>query len=421
MILGGTQALFKGVGAESPADLPVRIPALTTPDQLAAFWQEAWPGGAAADKLEAAMLRGVFAVVPGGANLLPEDTVRRMDAAAANRYVGTGIQIRLDQKEKLPQIVNPFRTGPAYRTGAKPGDLILQVDGRDMHGVALGQAVKWIAGEKGTPVTFVVRQPGAKETRTLRMIRGVVPFDTVYGYRRKGKEGWAYRIDPAAPIAYVRVSSLTSSILHELRQAEQQLRSEGARALVLDLRFSQDQGDMHPAELVAGGLLDGGVMWRVRDARNRVKECRAGRECLFRGWPMVVLVNEFIGTGTQAVAAALQDGGRAVLVGEPAKGDGQVVGIVRLPEGKEAVTLRTGRVERTKDRAWPLRPDHAVALTKAQREALVLWWHQLELPEPPPKASDRPPADPQMDRAVELLRAALKTADRAENQTSDRR
>jgi C-terminal peptidase prc len=408
MILGGTRALCKEGGSTPPADLPARAEALRTAEQLAACWQGLWPAGAAAEKLEAAVLRGVFGSVPGGAGLIPEDVVRRMDAVRGNRYVGTGIQIRRDEKEQVPLIVNPFRSGPAYRAGARPGDLILQVDGQDMRGISLQKAVQLIGGEQDTPVTFVVRQPGARETRTLRMIRGVVPFDTVYGYRRDGKGGWTYRVDPAAPVAYVRVSSLTSSALHELRKAEARMRSEGARAVVLDLRLCHAEGDMHPAELVAGALLDGGVMWRVRDVRGRVKECRAGHECLFRGWPMVVLVHQFMhGTPVHAVAAALQDSGRAVLVGEPTWSDGQVTGQVRLPDGKEVLALPTGRVERTTGRAWLLGPDHVVASTRAEMEALGGWAHQADLPEPPPGAKDAPPADPHLDKAVELLRAAL--------------
>jgi C-terminal processing protease CtpA/Prc len=126
-------------------------------------------------------------------------------------------------------------------------------------------------------------------------------------------------------------------------------------------------------------------------------------------------------TAPQAVAAALQDSGRAVLVGEPAGGDGQVTGIVRLPEGKEALVLRTGRVERTTDRGWPLRPDHTVALSRDQFGALAEWMHQKDLTELPPGARDRPPADPQLDKAVELLRAALRAADQPENQPTGRR
>jgi C-terminal peptidase prc len=425
MILAGTQALLKAGGAEPPAGLRDRVKALKTVEEFEAFLRDLWPGagGKPPDQLEAAMLQGLLRRVPGEPNFLAEDYVRQMDQVSANRYVGIGIQIALDEKEQRPKLVTPFRRGPAHRAGARPGDLIHQVDGRDTQGAGLMKVVEWLRGEEGTAVTVVVGQPGAAQTRTLRMTRGVVPIDSVHGYRRQGEDGWRYRVDPAGPVAYVRVNALTSSTLHELRQAERQLRAEGARAVVLDLRFCTG-GALHPAELVAGGLLDGGLMWRVQDARGGVREYRAEREGLFRGWPMAVLVNEFTsGAAPQAVAAALQDNGRAVLVGERARGDGHVTSIVHVPGGQGAIPLYTGRLERAAGaaRGWPLRPDHPVAVTEAQRAAIEKWLREKALSEVPPGDASRPPEDPQLARAVELLRAAIDAEGRRDVRPSERR
>src|SRR5262249_36964251 len=162
----------------------------------------------------------------------------------------------------------------------------------------------------------------------------------------------------------VRIGSITSSTLHELRQAERRLRAEGCRAVVLDLRFSDGGGELHTAGLVAGSLLDRKLLWRVRDARGGVKETRSGGEGLFRGWPMAVLVNAQIpGTAAQAMAAALQDAGRALVVGERTSTEGYVNTLLPLSEGGFSLTLRTGRLERAgKGRGWPVEPDHAVPL-----------------------------------------------------------
>jgi carboxyl-terminal processing protease len=292
-----------------------------------------------------------------------------------------------------------------------------------MHELPLSEAVKALAGDKGTKVTVVVRQPGATETRTLKMTRDVIPFTHVYGYH-PGPEGtWHYRITPSSPVGYVRLQALSISALHELRQAERQLQAEGVRAIVLDLRFNG--GGLLPyATQVADGLLDGGLLWRVRDRQAPAKEYRADRDCLFRDMPLVVLVNEHTAGGAVLVAAALQDNNRAIVVGEPTLPGGAVKSRVPLPGSPDMLVLTTAVVERGKtartpvaegdeDRAgmsfWIVRPDHAVALGAKQRDALLEWLHQKDLLDPP--ADAKAPDDPQLARAVELLEAALKKSE----------
>src|SRR5262249_343368 len=161
----------------------------------------------------------------------------------------------------------------------KPGDLILEVNGKSTEGVSIRDLVDMIRGEEGTPVTFVVRQPGETETRTLKMVRGVVPFENVLGLKRGGAAAWGFRVQPGMPAASVQISSITSSTVHELRRVEQSLQAAGFKALVLDLRQAHGES-IHQAALLADSLLDGGVLWQVRDAKGRVKEYRADRDCL---------------------------------------------------------------------------------------------------------------------------------------------
>src|SRR5262249_11491544 len=156
------------------------------------------------------------------------------------------------------KIVTPIRRGPMHRAGAKPGDLILKVNDLDVRDAGLAKVVSLLQGDEGTRVTVVVRQPGAKETRTLNITRPVIPVDMIVGYGRDG-EGWTYRADESAPIAYVVVKGMTASTLHELRQVERRLKADGFKALVLDLRFLGSGGALAHAIQVTDGLLDGGV------------------------------------------------------------------------------------------------------------------------------------------------------------------
>src|SRR5262249_40948978 len=154
-------------------------------------------------------------------------------------------------------IMVPFRGGPAHKAGARVNDLILSVDGASTEGKTIAQVVEMIRGEEGTEVTFTVRQPKSDEKRDLRMTRGVVPFEHIAGYRPGRKDLWEFRIKPDEAIGYAHVNSITTSIVHELRDLEKQLRKEEIRALILDLRYSVGYRMQH-ALLAADALLDGG-------------------------------------------------------------------------------------------------------------------------------------------------------------------
>ena len=203
----------------------------------------------------------------------------------------------------------------------------------------------------------MVRQPGATEKRTLKVTRGVIPIDTVFGFKRTGEDGWDYIVDKEARIAYVWVKSMNAGTLHELKQIEARLQADGMRALVLDFRFSRGDGHLHDAGLIAGALMDGKLMWTATDSHAPPKEWRAGRDPLFRDWPLAVLVNDIEDGAQGVVLAALQDNKRAVLVGEPTKTDGATRRIFQLPNKDGHITVLTGQLERVdKDRGWPRAP-----------------------------------------------------------------
>jgi carboxyl-terminal processing protease len=427
MLLGGLRALYQAAKTNPPADLQRRASDITRPEQLTALLREAWPRLGAVERPEGVFIAGLCKKVPGRTHVIPPEVHAIQEQTLHNRYIGTGIQIRINKEEDYIQIVTPIRGGPAHKAGARPGDLIVAVDGQDMKGVSITKMVELLRGNEGVPVTMSVRRPGAAEKRDLKIVRGVVPFDNVYGYRRAKDGGWEYRISPDEPVGYVWLSALTSSTLHELRHVERTLQAEGVKALVLDLRGGGGAG-VHQAALVADGLLDGGVMWRVRDGRNEVAEQKADRGCIFRGLPLAVLVSrhatpEADGVGHELLVAALQDNGRAVVVGEATRGDGFVQTPVPLTENQGVLVLRTGAIERpAARRTGPapekesaqdqprggIQPDHRVELTQKQHAAIIEWWQQKGLSELPEGVSDKAPDDPQLARAVEALRAALK-------------
>jgi C-terminal peptidase prc len=415
LIAAAVRGMLKAAGIPAPADLADRAAAVASEEQLRTLVRDVWPadGGEkklAADNLAAFLFESLLSSIPGKPEVRPEKSIKVMEQINNNRYVGIGIKVSTDDAERRPTIT-PLRRGPAHLGGVKAGDLLLEVDGKDTRGVPVGTVVEWARGAEGSKFTIVVKQPGEVESRKLNLTRGVVPFDSVFGYARNG-EDWDYRADPDAGIGYLWLKSISVSTLHELRQAERRLRADGVKALVLDVRHSAGSG-LHHAALVADGLLDGGLMWTVRGRGDVKTEYRADRDCLFRGMPLAVLAGGSDGNALGAVLAALQDNRRATVIGYPAGGDGSVRQLVALPDGMGSVTVLSGRLERAdKSRGWrwPVWPDHEVAMTEEQDHAVLAWMTAKEEPDPPAGAVGKPPEDPQLDRALELLREELKAA-----------
>jgi C-terminal processing protease CtpA/Prc len=230
----------------------------------------------------------------------------------------------------------------------------------------------------------------------------------VFGFKRAGEADWDYVLDKESRIGYVWIRSIKASTLHELRTIDQRLNAAGMQALVVDFRFSRGDGLLQQASLVAGGLIDGGLMWTARGTQEK-KEWHANRDPLFRDMPMAVLINDIEDNAQGAVLAALQDRGRAVLVGEPTKADGAIRRMFELPNKEGMVTVLTGQLERAdKKRAWPVLPDRAVELTKTQRSAIERWLMSKQQPVLPPGTTDIAPEDPQLTAAVTVLRDALR-------------
>ncbi len=412
ILLAGVLLMLRAAEAEVPADLGERVRRVDSAEALATLLREIQPSGSTESnttpKLRDTLLQGMFLRIPGETGLISAEDQRINGQLAGNRYVGVGVQLATNKEEPYAQIVNPFHRGAARKAGARPNDLIVEVDGRDAKGVPLTKIVEWSRGAEGTELTYVVRQPGSDERRTLNMVRAVVPIDTVLGYRRAGEDDWSYRVDPKLAIGYLWIRSVNSSTLHELRQAERRMRADGVKAVVLDLRSSHGDGQLHHAELVADGLLDEGLMWRMLDRDGRVREFRSDRECLFRGWPMAVLIDGDMERLQGIVCAALQDRGRAVLVGAPLRADGYVNSLVDLPGGAGSLKLRSGRIERAAEgRAWPVEPDWHVPVGIDELKAVHDWLLAKDLPEPPEGKGEPPKSDPRLAAALDLLRVSL--------------
>jgi carboxyl-terminal processing protease len=433
MILEGTRAVYRAAGEPLPQNTSRQISALTTDAELDEFLKGLATRFDKKLKTKDVFLQGLLSSLPGGAHWISGEDLKVQGQLNANRYVGTGIMLRMDDATRRPAIFKPFYNGPAWKAGAKAGDVFLEIDGKSTETMKLQEAVRLLRGERGSVVVVKVRQPNSKDARTLKITRDVAFIPTVVGSREVAPGRWQYRIDFARQIAWVRFDRIGSSTLHELRKVDAGLRGKGVRGIVLDLRDAG--GTLHDIVLVADGLLDGGVIGRVRSG-DKVTTHNSSRGALFANLPMAVLVSRTTSSGGEFLAAALQDNHRAVIVGEPTPGDGFVRSFVTIPGFDGAVVMAIGELQRgdgTSLRApWPTLPASVRKLAASatgpkeqpvkRRPGGIIpdflvtagkyrWLGPVRASKPYARKMRTLPEDPFLRRAVEVLNARLKEAD----------
>jgi carboxyl-terminal processing protease len=241
-------------------------------------------------------------------------------------FEGIGARVEQDPYSGDIVIVAPFTGSPAERAGIRPGDRLLAVDGESTSGWSVAQAVRRIRGPRGTQVRLTVQhRDGTTEEVTIVRDRIVVP--TVTSRPVTDSNGRAL-----PDIAYVQIEQITEQTVPDLAQVLRDIKSKGARGLVLDLRINPG-GSLNATINIADMFLDNGtILTEVeRGGKERSFEARPGGEGT--GIPMVVLVGPGSASGAEVLAAALRDNNRAILIGEKTFGKATVNQLQDLSDG----------------------------------------------------------------------------------------
>lgn len=245
-------------------------------------------------------------------------------------YGGLGIQIA--ERNGWITVIAPLPGTPAERAGLRAGDRIVEVEGESTEGWSDEDAVQVLRGPKGAPVTITIARPGVDEP---------IPFTIVRDEIRVQSVRYAYMLEPGIGIARLDVFAETST--SELRKAIQELRDQGMKGLILDLRTNPG-GLLDQGVQVADLFLDPGqaiVETRGRDPRDNETFTATNPDVLPK-FPMVVLVDEYSASAAEIVAGALQDHDRALVIGVPTFGKGSVQTLFPL-SGGNFLKMTTGR------------------------------------------------------------------------------
>ncbi|MGH6945777.1 MAG: S41 family peptidase [Kiloniellales bacterium] len=353
---------------------------------------------------------------------------RDMRVQTRGEFGGLGIEVTMENS--LIKVVSPIDDTPAFRAGVKAGDLITHLDDEPVVGLTLSNAVEKMRGPVGTDLKLTIRR-GDTEPFDVVVTRDVIKIQSV----RSRSEG---------EVGYVRITTFNELTTPGLEQAIQELKAELGDKLVgivIDLR-NNPGGLLDQAISVSDAFLDQGeiVSTRGRETEDSQRyNARSGD--LIDGKPVVVLINGGSASASEIVAGALQDHGRAVVMGTPSFGKGSVQTIIPL-SGNGAMRLTTARYYTPSGRsiqATGIEPDIRVEEAKLElidngrprtREADLRGaldngggnGAPQGTPAPAPdesapeaEAADQVPSDYQLARAVDLLRGVALFRGRAIN------
>jgi carboxyl-terminal processing protease len=281
--------------------------------------------------------------------LTPEQVTSR-DEGLSGTFVGVGAV--LDQRDDgSVYIVRVLRDSPAERAGVQAGDAIVTVDGDSLAGLDIDDVVSRVRGPEGTEVTLVLRSPGGAE-RTLVITRAKLDLPLV---------SWAFA--PGSKDAVIRIESFSAGAGRAFEGALGEALEAGAEGVVLDLRGNPG-GYVNEPVAVTSELLDDAVVYVSVDRSGKETPHRTEGSPLAPDIPLVVLVDGQTASSAEIVTGALQDAGRARVIGETTFGTGTVVRTYPLADGG-ALTIGTERWLTPKGRAiWRegLAPDETVEL-----------------------------------------------------------
>jgi len=357
-------------------------------------------------------LQGMLAALDPHSQFMEPADFKSMQEDTKSEFGGLGVVVT--QKNGVLTIINPMEDTPGFKAGLLPGDQILKINGQSTEKFTLQEAVEMLRGRAGEKVTLTVSRPAEKEIRDYELTRAVIKVPTVKDARILPERRTG---DPR--IGYVRITQFNEPTAPELAKALEKLEKQGMDALVLDLRYNPG-GLLGSAVDVCGQFLPPNTKVAFTEGRTPTREYRTPpRSGPERKYPVAVLVNYASASGSEIVAGALKDLGRAILVGETTFGKGSVQSVVSLPDGS-AVRLTTAKYftpGKNLIHEHGVSPHIRVALTNRQEADLLRARRNREDADKRAKVT----ADPQLDRAVDALTGTILYGKRSRPQEPEKK
>lgn len=262
----------------------------------------------------------------------PEDDQSELEQMLKNSYGGIGSIITWNAKLKRSMIAEPYEHMPAAEVGLKAGDVLMEIDGKDLAGKNNQEVSEMLRGQVGTSFKLKVQRPGTKKPMEFDIVRRSIQLPIIPYYTMLDNN-----------IGYINLSTFSGNPSKEFKQAFLDLKKQGITSLVIDLR-NNPGGLLDEAIDIANFFLPRGktlvtTKGKIKQASNTYKTLR---EPLDLEMPLAVLVNGGTASSSEILAGSLQDLDRAVIIGNRTFGKGLVQTTRPLPYGG-AMKLTTSK------------------------------------------------------------------------------
>lgn len=275
-------------------------------------------------------LKGMLSSLDPHSQFLDPETYNELKIDTEGKFGGIGIEITI--QEGLLTVVTPIEGTPAWKAGIKANDRIVKIDGELTRDYTLTDAVKKLRGKPGEPVSIVVLRESEKKILEFKIIRDIIKIKDIKEARIL-EDG----------VGYLRLVEFRESTPKDLEVALSSLKKSGMDSLILDLR-NNPGGLLDVAVKVAGKFIkrDSKVVSTKGRKKKQDLEFLAQSENPILDIPLVVLINSGSASGSEIVAACLQDYKRAVILGTKSFGKGSVQTVLPLSDGS-ALRLTTAK------------------------------------------------------------------------------
>ena len=273
-----------------------------------------------------AAINGVLQSLDPYSAYMSPDTFKEMETETSGKFGGLGIEVGMEFG--VVKVITPMDDSPAEREGVKAGDYIVKVDGVQVQGKTLSEAVELMRGPVGSKIEITVRRKGVKKALTFEIIREVIVVESV-----KSKI-----IDDN--VGYIRLTAFNENSSRQVKDKIKKFKKKKINKYVLDLR-NNPGGLLSQAVKISDFFLDNGEIVSTKSRKSyENKKYFAKKGDIINGKTLVVLINYGSASASEIVAGALKDHKRAILIGENSYGKGSVQSIIPLKnEGAIRLTI----------------------------------------------------------------------------------
>lgn len=251
---------------------------------------------------------------------MPPEAYEDLQVETKGEFGGIGIVIT--KRDGQLTVISPIEGTPAYKAGVQAQDIIVKIDGKRTKDMMLWEAVKMMRGEEGTTVKITVYRQGASDTIDFTLERAIIPLDSVRYLTIKPGYG------------YLWITNFRENTENEVKDALAALEEENSplRGLIIDLRDNPG-GLLDQSVKVSDIFLEEGKIVSIKGRDNEGEDYSAHPDKTKRDYPIVLLINGGSASAAEIVAGALQDNGRALVLGTTSFGKGSVQTVRPLRDG----------------------------------------------------------------------------------------